>query len=82
MKLSVNGDLCQNGNTSTMIFGVAHLVWYLSQFMVLEAGDLIATGTPPGVGIGMKPPKFLVAGDVMELEIDGLGSQRQKLAQA
>ena len=82
MKLSVNGDLCQNGNTSTMIFGVAHLVWYLSQFMVLEAGDLIATGTPPGVGMGMKPPKFLVAGDVMELEIDGLGSQRQELAQA
>ena len=82
MKLSVNGDLCQNGNTSTMIFGVAHLVWYLSQFMVLEAGDLIATGTPPGVGMGMKPPKFLVAGDVMELEIDGLGSQCQELAQA
>ncbi|MBR45239.1 MAG: hypothetical protein CMM31_01915 [Rhodospirillaceae bacterium] len=82
MKLSVNGDLRQNGNTSTMIFGVAHLVWYLSQFMVLEAGDLIATGTPPGVGMGMKPPTYLAPGDVMELEIDGLGSQRQELAQA
>jgi 2-keto-4-pentenoate hydratase/2-oxohepta-3-ene-1,7-dioic acid hydratase in catechol pathway len=82
MKLSVNGQSCQDGNTSTMIFGVAHLVWYLSQFMVLEAGDLIATGTPPGVGMGMKPPKFLAAGDVMELEIEGLGKQRQGLAQA
>ncbi len=82
MKLTVNGDIRQNGNTSTMIFGVAHLVWYLSQFMVLEAGDLIATGTPPGVGMGMKPPTYLAPGDVMELEIDGLGSQRQELAQA
>ncbi len=81
MKLSVNGELRQNGNTSTMIFGVAHLVWYLSQFLVLEAGDLIATGTPPGVGMGMKPPTYLVPGDVMELEIDGLGSQRQELVQ-
>ena len=82
MKLSVNGEVRQNGNTSTMIFGVAHLVWYLSQFLVMEAGDLIATGTPPGVGMGMKPPTYLVPGDVMELEIDGLGSQRQELAQA
>jgi ureidoglycolate lyase len=82
MKLSVNGELRQNGSTSTMIFGVAHLVWYLSQFMVLEAGDLIATGTPPGVGMGMKPPTFLKPGDVMELEVEGLGSQRQELAQA
>ena len=82
MKLSVNGELRQNGNTSTMIFGVAHLVWYLSQFMVLEAGDLIATGTPPGVGMGMNPPTYLSPGDVMELEIDGLGSQRQELIQA
>ena len=82
MKLSVNGELRQNGNTGTMIFGVAHLVWYLSQFMVLEAGDLIATGTPPGVGMGMKPPTYLAPGDVMELEIDGLGSQRQELIQA
>ncbi len=82
MKLSVNGEARQNGNTGTMIFGVAHLVWYLSQFMVLEAGDLIATGTPPGVGMGMKPPTFLAPGDVMELEIEGLGSQRQELSQA
>ena len=82
MKLSVNGELRQNGNTGTMIFGVAHLVWYLSQFMVLGAGDLIATGTPPGVGMGMKPPTYLAPGDVMELEIDGLGSQRQELIQA
>ncbi|MBI06567.1 MAG: hypothetical protein CMM54_06250 [Rhodospirillaceae bacterium] len=82
MKLSVNGELRQNGNTSTMIFGVAHLVWYLSQFMVLEAGDLIATGTPPGVGMGMNPPTYLSPGDVMELEIEGLGSQRQELIQA
>jgi 2-keto-4-pentenoate hydratase/2-oxohepta-3-ene-1,7-dioic acid hydratase in catechol pathway len=82
MKLSVNGQSCQDGNTSTMIFGVAHLVWYLSQFMVLEAGDLIATGTPPGVGMGMKPPKFLAAGDFIELEIEGLGKQRQDLVQA
>jgi 2-keto-4-pentenoate hydratase/2-oxohepta-3-ene-1,7-dioic acid hydratase in catechol pathway len=82
MKLSVNGELRQNGNTGTMIFGVAHLVWYLSQFLVLEAGDLIATGTPPGVGMGMKPPRYLAPGDVMELEIEGLGGQRQELAQA
>lgn len=82
MKLSVNGEVRQNGNTGTMIFGVAHLVWYLSQFLVMEAGDLIATGTPPGVGMGMKPPTYLAPGDVMELEIDGLGSQRQQLAQA
>ena len=82
MKLSVNGDSRQDGSTSTMIFGVAHLVWYLSQFLVLEAGDLIATGTPPGVGMGMKPPQYLAPGDVMELEIDGLGKQRQEMAQA
>ena len=82
MSLKVNGEICQNGSTQTMIFGVAHLVWYLSQFMVLEAGDLIATGTPPGVGMGMKPPRYLKAGDVMELEIEGLGAQRQELAQA
>ena len=82
MKLSVNGDSRQDGSTSTMIFGVAHLVWYLSQFLVLEAGDLIATGTPPGVGMGMKPPQYLAPGDVMELEIDGLGKQRQEVAQA
>jgi len=79
LKLSVNGQIRQNGSTSTMIFGVAHLVHYLSQFMVLEPGDLISTGTPPGVGSGMKPPQYLKAGDVMDLEIEGLGTQRQAL---
>ena len=82
MSLTVNGEVRQSGSTATMIFGVAHLVWYISQFMVLEAGDLIATGTPPGVGMGMKPPVFLKPGDVMELEIEGLGRQRQTLRQA
>lgn len=82
MTLKVNGEVRQSGNTNTMIFGVSHLVWYLSQFFVLEAGDLIATGTPPGVGMGMKPPQYLKPGDVMELEIEGLGQQRQELAQA
>ena len=65
-----------------MIFGVADIVQYLSQFMTLEAGDLISTGTPPGVGLGMKPPKYLEAGDVVELEIEGLGSQKQECVQA
>ncbi len=82
MSLTVNGAMRQTGSTATMIFGVAHLVWYTSQFMVLEAGDLIATGTPPGVGMGMKPPVYLKPGDVMELEIEGLGRQRQTLRQA
>jgi 2,4-diketo-3-deoxy-L-fuconate hydrolase len=77
MTLQVNGELRQNGSSGTMIFGVAHLVWYISQFMTLEPGDVISTGTPPGVGLGMKPPQFLKAGDVMELEIDGLGKQKQ-----
>jgi 2-keto-4-pentenoate hydratase/2-oxohepta-3-ene-1,7-dioic acid hydratase in catechol pathway len=67
----------QNGSTSKMVFDVLYLVHYLSQFMTLEAGDLITTGTPPGVGLGMKPPRYLKAGDVVELEIDGLGRQRQ-----
>ncbi len=78
MSLRVNGEVRQNGSTSKMIFGVAHLVWYISQFMTLEPGDLISTGTPPGVGMGMKPPQYLKAGDVMELEIEGLGKQKQK----
>jgi ureidoglycolate lyase len=82
MSLSVNGELRQNGGTDTMVFGVAHLVWYLSQFMELEAGDLISTGTPPGVGMGLKPPVYLKPGDVMELEVEGLGRQRQEVAQA
>lgn len=78
LRLWVNGELRQNGNTSTMIFSPAHIVWYLSQYMELEAGDLISTGTPPGVGLGMKPPQYLKAGDVVELEIPGLGKQRQQ----
>jgi 2-keto-4-pentenoate hydratase/2-oxohepta-3-ene-1,7-dioic acid hydratase in catechol pathway len=83
MSLDVNGTRRQTGNTKTMIFGVAHLVWYLSQFMVLEAGDVITTGTPPGVGLGQKPsPIYLKEGDVMELSIDGLGKQRQVCKQA
>ncbi len=78
MWLDVNGVRRQNGSTATMIFDPYVVVHYLSQFMVLEPGDLINTGTPPGVGMGIKPePVFLAAGDVMELGIDGLGSQRQ-----
>lgn len=82
MKLRVNGQVRQNGSTETMIFGPAYLVHYISQFMTLEPGDLISTGTPPGVGLGMKPPQYLKAGDVVELEIDGLGKQRQTCIQA
>jgi 2,4-diketo-3-deoxy-L-fuconate hydrolase len=77
--LDVNGKRCQKGNTKTMIFGVAHLVWYVSQFMVMDPGDIIATGTPPGVGQGMKPPQFLKAGDVVRLGVTGLGEQQQKV---
>jgi 2,4-didehydro-3-deoxy-L-rhamnonate hydrolase len=78
MWLDVNGKRFQTGNTKTMVFGVAHLVSYLSRFMTLEPGDLITTGTPPGVGMGVKPsPVFLKPGDVMTLGIDGLGAQRQ-----
>jgi 2-keto-4-pentenoate hydratase/2-oxohepta-3-ene-1,7-dioic acid hydratase in catechol pathway len=80
MWLDVNGEKRQRGNTKTMIFNCRHLVWYCSQFFVLEPGDVIITGTPPGVGLGMKPePKFLKAGDVVTLGIDGLGEQRQKV---
>jgi 2-keto-4-pentenoate hydratase/2-oxohepta-3-ene-1,7-dioic acid hydratase in catechol pathway len=77
MHLSVNGMIRQQGNTSTIIFDVPYLIYYLSQFMTLEPGDFISTGTPPGVGLGMKPPQYLRAGDVVELAIDGLGRQRQ-----
>ena len=76
MELSVNGAVMQKGTTATMIFGVAHIVEYLSQFALLEPGDLILTGTPPGVGMGQKPPRYLADGDVVELSIDGLGAQR------
>ncbi len=76
LTLEVNGVRRQHGNTGTMIFDVWHIVHYLSQFLTLEAGDVVITGTPPGVGMGMKPPVFLKAGDVVTLAIDGLGSQR------
>lgn len=76
MWLNVNGKRMQTGNTRTMIFPVAYLVHYVSQFMVLEPGDIITTGTPPGVGMGMKPPVYLNEGDVIELGIEGLGSQK------
>ena len=80
MWLDVNGEKRQRGNTSTMIFDCAHIVWCCSQYFILEPGDVIITGTPPGVGLGMKPePKFLKAGDVVTLGIDGLGEQRQKV---
>jgi 2,4-didehydro-3-deoxy-L-rhamnonate hydrolase len=82
MSLSVNGESKQRGNTSTMIFNPAYLIHYLSQFMTLEPGDLISTGTPPGVGLGFKPPQYLKAGDVVDLQIEGLGSQRQVFADA
>ena len=78
MKLRVNGDLRQNGTTAKMIFNPAFLVHYLSQFMTLEPGDLISTGTPPGVGLGMKPPRYLKVGDTVELEIEHLGRQMQR----
>ncbi len=82
MWLDVNGERRQTGNTKTMIFGVEHLVWYCSQFFVMEPGDIIVTGTPPGVGLGFKPsPKFLQAGDVVTLGISGLGEQTQKIVE-
>jgi 2-keto-4-pentenoate hydratase/2-oxohepta-3-ene-1,7-dioic acid hydratase in catechol pathway len=82
MELKVNGQTRQKGSTRTLIFSVPHVVSYISQFMTLEPGDVIPTGTPPGVGAGMKPPTFLEVGDVMELEIQGLGRQRQRVVQA
>lgn len=82
MWLSVNGHRYQDGNTRTMIFDVAALVSYISHFMTLLPGDVISTGTPPGVGLGQKPPVYLRAGDVMELGIAGLGTQRQRVVAA
>ncbi|MEY2735429.1 MAG: fumarylacetoacetate hydrolase family protein [Burkholderiaceae bacterium] len=79
MWLDLNGKRVQSGSTKTMIFGAAKLVSYVTQFMTLEPGDVITTGTPPGVGMGMKPPVFLKRGDVMTLGIQGLGEQRQKV---
>lgn len=77
MSLKVNGETKQQGSTATMIFSIPYLVSYITEFCVLEPGDVVTTGTPPGVGSVMKPPQYLVAGDVMELEIEGLGLQRQ-----
>ncbi|MDK1492067.1 fumarylacetoacetate hydrolase family protein [Sinorhizobium sp. 7-81] len=77
MWLTVNGEKMQDGTSGTMVYGVAFLVSYLSQFMSLQPGDIISTGTPPGVGMGMKPPRYLKAGDVVELGIEGLGTQKQ-----
>ncbi|WP_328709854.1 fumarylacetoacetate hydrolase family protein [Microbispora hainanensis] len=82
LRLWVNGRLRQNGSTKNQIFGVYHVIWYLSQFMVLEAGDVVNTGTPAGVALGRGPQAYLRKGDVVELEIDGLGRQRQRVGQA
>lgn len=82
MWLRVNGETMQEGSTATMVYGVSHLVSYLSDFMTLHPGDVISTGTPPGVGLGLKPPRYLKAGDVVELGIEGLGSQRQEVTAA
>ena len=75
--LDVNGERVQKSSTKTMIFPIAHLISYISRFMILEAGDLVTTGTPPGVGLGMKPERYLKKGDVMTLSVEGLGEQRQ-----
>jgi 2,4-diketo-3-deoxy-L-fuconate hydrolase len=79
MWLGVNGHRYQEGNTRTMVFDVATLVSHVSRYMTLEPGDVISTGTPPGVGLGQKPPVYLKPGDVMELGIAGLGMQRQRV---
>lgn len=79
MWLDVNGERMQKGSTATMVFDVATIVSYVSRFMTLEPGDLIATGTPPGVGMGFKPPRYLRAGDVMRLGVEGLGEQSQNV---
>jgi len=81
MWLELNGEKVQDGSTKTMVFGVAHVVSYLSRYMSLQPGDIISTGTPPGVGLGMSPPKFLKAGDEMRLGIEGLGEQHQVVRQ-
>jgi len=82
LKLWVNGTLRQDGTTANMIFGIRHIVWYVSQFMVLNPGDIINTGTPAGVALGIEGNPYLRAGDVVELEIEGLGRARQELVQA
>jgi 2,4-diketo-3-deoxy-L-fuconate hydrolase len=82
MWLEVNGHRYQNGNTANMIFGVAHLVSYISRYMTLMPGDVISTGTPAGVGLGQRPPAYLRVGDVVELGIEGLGRQKQRMVAA
>ncbi|WP_212523333.1 fumarylacetoacetate hydrolase family protein [Actibacterium sp. MT2.3-13A] len=82
LRLSLNGQVMQDSNTSDMIFGVAEIISYMSQFMMLRPGDIIATGTPSGVGMGLKPQRFLRPGDVMEIEVEGLGAQRQEAVAA
>ena len=82
LELMVNNEVRQRGNTAKMIFDVYEIVRYVSQFMTLEPGDLITTGTPPGVGLGMKPPQYLRPGDIVELSIEGLGHQRQRFRNA
>ena len=81
MSLDVNGTRMQTGNTNTMIFNVNYIVSYLSKFMSLQPGDVITTGTPPGVGMGMKPQQFLKAGDTIRLSIDNLGEQNSKVVE-
>ncbi len=81
MWLDVNGKRMQSGNTKTMVFSIQYLLHYISQFLVLDPGDVVTTGTPPGVGLGMKPPVFLQVGDTMTLGIDGLGQQRQTVVE-
>ena len=82
MSLEVNGVSCQNGSTDTMVYKVPFLVSYVSRFMSLQAGDIISTGTPPGVGLGMKPPQYLNEGDRVVLSIEGLGQQQQTVVAA
>lgn len=82
LRLWVNGELRQSGDTKNQIFGVHHVIWYLSQFMVLEPGDVVNTGTPAGVALGRGPEAYLKEDDVVELEIDGLGRQRQRVRRA
>jgi len=80
--LEIDGKRMQDGSTATMVYGVAHLVSYISKFMPLLTGDIVTTGTPPGVGLGQKPPRFLRAGEVLRLGVEGLGEQRQKIVQS
>ena len=79
MSLDVNGERKQTGSTSTMIFSIPFLLAYVTQFMVLEPGDVVTTGTPPGVGSAKKPPEYLKAGDELVLRVEGLGEQRSKV---